>query len=78
MIVVSDGQSNVNAYRTIPEADAARQNSIEIFSAAIGQNVNKVEMEGIANKPTLTHYVSVPTPADVKAGAAKLLDLLCQ
>lgn len=78
MIVASDGKSNVNSYRTIPEADAARQNGVEIFSASIGTSVNAPEMEGIANKPTLTHVVNVPTPADVKAGAAKLLDLLCQ
>lgn len=78
MVVVSDGQSNVNSYRTIPEADAARQNGIEIYSASIGTSVNNAEMEGIANKPTTSHVVKVPTPADVKAGAAKLLDLLCQ
>lgn len=78
MIVVSDGLSNVNSYRTIPEADAARQNGIEIYSASIGPSVNDSEMEGIANKPATTHVVKVPTPADVKAGAAKLLDLLCQ
>jgi len=78
MVVVSDGQSNVYSYKTVTEADAARQNGIEVFSAAIGTSVNRVEMEGIASKPTLTHVVNVPTPADVKAASAKLLDLLCQ
>jgi len=77
MVVVSDGLSNVNSYRTIPEADAARQNGIEIFSASIGTSVNNAEMEGIANKPTTSHVVKVPTPADVKTGASKMLDLLC-
>jgi len=78
MVVASDGLSNVNPQRTVPEADLARQRGIEIFSAAIGKDVSRQEMEAIASKPTQSHVVYVPTPAEVPKGAQQLLDLLCQ
>ena len=78
MVVCSDGQSNVNPQNTIPEADAAKQRNIEIYSVGIGMEVNKIEMDGIASTPKTSHSVSVPNAAAVPAGAKQLLDLLCQ
>lgn len=78
MVVASDGQSNVNQPNTIPSANNARQQGIEVFSVGIGTDVYKPEMEGIASQPTQTHTVYVPTSADVSNGVSQLLDLLCQ
>lgn len=78
MIVVSDGQSNVNSQNTIPEANNAKQQGITVYSVGIGQSVYKPEMESIASEPASAHTVYVPTDNDVNAGASKILDLLCQ
>jgi collagen type VI alpha len=78
MIVCSDGQSNVNSQNTIPEANAAKQRGITVYSVGIGQDVYRPEMEAIATAPISSHTVYVPTAADVPKGASTLLDLLCQ
>jgi collagen type VI alpha len=78
MVVVSDGQSNVQPASTIPEATSAKQQGIELFAVGIGQDVNVAEIDGMASEPRQSHMVYVPTAADVDAGAKRLLDLLCQ
>jgi len=78
MIVVSDGQSNVQPENTIPAAKAAQQQGITVYTAGIGQEANTAEIEGMASAPTQSHVVYVPTTADVNSAASKMLDLLCQ
>lgn len=46
-IVVTDGMSNVNPSKTVPEANDARANNIEIFAIGVGLS-GKAELIGIA------------------------------
>jgi collagen type VI alpha len=78
MVVVTDGQPTVMPQNTLPEADAARQRGIEIFSVGVGQYVNVQQIDGMASEPKQGHMVYVPGPSSVAQGAARLLDLLCQ
>ncbi|XP_061165063.1 matrilin-2-like [Saccostrea echinata] len=57
-IVITDGVSNINYGRTIPEAEAARKKGIHIYAVGIGlQDLN--EVNGIANKPSSENAFSV-------------------
>jgi collagen type VI alpha len=76
-IVVTDGQSNVQPDRTIPEADAARQRGIEIFAVAVGEQANMAEIDGLANDPNSQHEVILRTVNDVTPAASALIELLC-
>merc|ERR1719367_2272180 len=49
-IVVTDGQSNINRPRTIPEAEQARSQNIKIYAVGIGLK-DTSEIDGIASKP---------------------------
>ena len=49
-IVVTDGVSNINARRTIPEAEQARADGIHIYAIGIGLTDTR-ELDGIASKP---------------------------
>ena len=49
-IVVTDGVSNINARRTIPEAEQARADNIHIYAIGIGLTDTR-ELDGIASKP---------------------------
>jgi collagen type VI alpha len=58
VIVITDGESNVNAQATIPEAELAREQDIHIMS--IGINVaDEWELNGIANKPAFANVFNV-------------------
>ncbi|KAK2181974.1 hypothetical protein NP493_373g02048 [Ridgeia piscesae] len=48
-VVITDGVSNVDESRTIPEADLAKADGIQMFAVAIGDNeINMDEIKGIA------------------------------
>lgn len=49
-IVITDGVSNVNSRKTLPEAEAARQEGIHIYAIGIGLTDTR-ELDGIASKP---------------------------
>ena len=49
-IVITDGVSNINARRTIPEAESARDIGIHIYSVGIGLTDTR-ELYGIASAP---------------------------
>ncbi len=47
-VLITDGEANINAEQTIPEADRAREAGIELFVIGVGLTVNWEEAEGIA------------------------------
>jgi len=76
-VVVSDGNSNVDSDRTIPEADAARQRGIELFAVAVGDRSNAAEMADIASDPDSEHLLRMRSESELTSTASRLLDLLC-
>ena len=76
-VIVSDGGSNINKDRTIPEANEARRRGIKVYSVAVGESPSLSEMEGIANTPSTEYMVKLSTPADVKRASDELFDKLC-
>jgi len=51
MIVLTDGESNVNPDQTIPEANAARAAGIEIMVVGVTDSINLDEIRGISSDP---------------------------
>ncbi|CAG5136834.1 unnamed protein product, partial [Candidula unifasciata] len=49
-IVVTDGVSNINSRRTVPEAEQAQADGIRIYAIGIGLSDTR-ELDGIASKP---------------------------
>ena len=76
-IVVSDGNSNVDADRTLTEAEAARQRGIELFAVAVGQRPNAAEMASIASDPDSEHLLYMRSENELTSTANSLLGLLC-
>lgn len=52
-IVITDGESNVEADKTISEADKARDAGIIVFALGIGDQVSQDELIGIGNEPSV-------------------------
>ena len=50
-IVITDGESNVNASQTIPQAELAHAQGIYIYSIGISDAVNIEELAGISSWP---------------------------
>lgn len=61
-IVVTDGRSNINRSRTIPEAEAVRAAGIIVFAVGIGNRINMAELNAMASSP---NFVSLLNNFDV-------------
>ena len=60
--MVTDGGSNVNSSRTIPEAEAVRGAGIIVFAVGIGNLINMDELNAMASSP---NFVSLLNDFDV-------------
>ena len=57
-IVLTDGQSNRNSKKTIPYADAARNEGIHIYGIGVGLKETE-ELKGISNKPVSENMFTI-------------------
>ncbi|XP_033728441.1 uncharacterized protein LOC117317678 isoform X2 [Pecten maximus] len=57
-IIITDGVSNINSQKTIPEAEASRNDGIDIYALGIGI-VDTVELEQIASQPLEDYLYTV-------------------
>ena len=57
-IVITDGVSNINSRRTIPEAEESRDVGIHIYAVGIGLTDTR-ELNGIASEPASENAFAV-------------------
>ncbi|CAC5383706.1 unnamed protein product [Mytilus coruscus] len=57
-IVITDGKSN-NKANTLAESEKARASGIQLIAIGVGNGVNQIELEGIANKPKADYVYHV-------------------
>ncbi|GFR78016.1 collagen alpha-3(VI) chain [Elysia marginata] len=76
-IVVTDGVSNINARRTIPEAEQARGEGIHIYAIGIGLSDTR-ELDGIASKPVEENRFAVQEFSELRDLRHKVFSALCK
>ncbi|KAI0208075.1 hypothetical protein LSAT2_007248 [Lamellibrachia satsuma] len=57
-VVITDGASNVDKTRTIPEAKSAQDDGIQMFAVAIGEDIDMDEINGIASNEDYVFHAS--------------------
>lgn len=81
-IVITDGNSNVDADQTIPKAQLAQQSGITIIGVGIEDQdgMNLMEIEGISSQPPSRYSFAMIDTSDtgVMSTANSILDLICQ
>ena len=75
-IILTDGVSNINSRRTIPEAENARSESITIYAIGIGLT-DTTELDGIANKPLDDYRFAVQDFAELDELKYKVFAAFC-
>ncbi|KAI0239670.1 hypothetical protein LSAT2_009632, partial [Lamellibrachia satsuma] len=75
-ILLTDGKSNLNNEFTIPNADAAQDDDIEIFAIGVGDEIDPVEIAGIASDPSFVYNV---TGFEALGGVTEsIINMTCQ
>jgi Mg-chelatase subunit ChlD len=59
VVILTDGESNINKTGTLLQAEDMHRNGIEVFAIGIGA-INSVELEGIASEIKDEHWHHVP------------------
>ncbi|KAK0067184.1 collagen alpha-1(XIV) chain, partial [Biomphalaria pfeifferi] len=75
-VVVTDGVSNINSRRTVPEAEQARAEGIHIYAIGIGLTDTK-ELDGIASKPVDENRFAVQDFKELRDLRHKVISALC-
>lgn len=76
-IVVTDGVSNINSARTVPEAEQARAENIHVYAIGIGLT-DTVELDGIASKPVEENRFAVQDFAELSDLRHEVFASLCK
>ena len=76
-IVITDGVSNINSRRTIPEAEQARAEGIHIYSIGIGLTDTK-ELDGMASRPVEDNRYSVQDFSGLHTLRDDIFHAICQ
>ena len=76
-IVMTDGVSNIQQRRTIPEANAARSQGIEIYAIGIGLGDDVQELGGIADRPFDEHVFTVDDFDELENLRGKVMSRIC-
>ena len=62
VLLVTDGQSNVQTHLTIPNAQALKNNNVTIFVVAVGSSISGIdELVKVASYPPDQHIFRVKT-----------------
>ncbi|XP_059165060.1 uncharacterized protein LOC131947776 [Physella acuta] len=75
-VVITDGQSNRNSERTIPEADAAKAQGIQIYAIGVGAGITE-ELNRIASTPVDDFRFKVENYSLLKSLREKLFSAIC-
>jgi uncharacterized protein YegL len=77
IVLVTDGESNRNALRTIPEAKQTRDAGIEIIVLAVGDTASIEEAVAIADSTRNVLEFQDFVELDSPSGAMRVLDHMC-
>ncbi len=75
-ILITDGVSNINARRTIPEAEKARDQDIHIYVIGIGLTDTR-EIDGIASRPIEDNRFTVQEFSELTVMREKVFGSIC-
>ncbi|GFO23771.1 collagen alpha-4(vi) chain [Plakobranchus ocellatus] len=76
-VVITDGHSG-DRTATLAAADKARQQGVNLFAVGIGQNVNRQELQDIADDPDSDHIFQARSYKDLKTLSKQILDATCK
>ena len=60
-LLITDGESNIEKTRTVPEANALKRNGVELFVVGVGTQINRDELNNLASVPVNNHLFIAET-----------------
>ena len=76
-LIFTDGNSNINPENTIPDAIDARVKGINNVVIAVGEDLNMLELRGMANYPPSAFLHTVDTYRELDSIKDKIIESTC-
>lgn len=76
-LIFTDGNSNINPENTIPDAIDARVKGITNVVIAVGEDLNMLELKGMANYPPSAFLHTIKTYRELESIAEKIVESTC-
>lgn len=80
VVILTDGVSTLDVHRTIPDAEAARAQDIDIFAVGVTNAIDERELRAISSPPHMRYktYWIARTFADLDAIAQVITATICE
>ena len=59
VLMITNGPSNRDMERTVPEGELARNAGIDVIVVGVGNSVNQTELSGIASRKHIHHQRNI-------------------
>lgn len=76
IFLITDGISNINAYKTIPEAERVKADQIHIYAVGIGL-ADRTELDKIASDPASANSFTVNDFSELEGLKHEIFDSIC-
>ena len=77
VVIITDGQSNVNHELTLPEARALKSAGVTIITVAVGFTSETAELVGLTSPPVSENLIYVTDYESLDKLKDQLIDPLC-
>ncbi|KAI0213204.1 hypothetical protein LSAT2_001799 [Lamellibrachia satsuma] len=76
-ILLTDGRSNIDNNQTIPEAEMAKAEGIDIYAVGVA-DIDDAEVNGIASDPDSRYVIRVDRFADLQSITQQIINVTCE
>lgn len=76
-IIITDGRSNLNPERTVPEADRSREAGIDLYVIGVGFAGISPELAGLASPPAEDNVLVTANFEDLSETQATVFSRIC-
>lgn len=77
IILITDGNSNINAEDTLTKAEMLHQRGVRIIGVGLGQAINHAELEAVSSSPASENVFYLTSEEHVPEATNAILDSLC-
>ena len=77
VLLITDGESNVDSNLTIREAELLKNQGVRIYVVGVTNKINETELRAIASDPDTDHYFNSTSIANLEYIRNNLLKHVC-
>ena len=77
VVIMTDGNSNINSEDTVPLANSLVNQGVRVMTVGIGSAMNRGELDSMASSPESENTFTLEDASQIATVAGDILDQIC-